>query len=562
MAFLSQSFSSGLASYETTPALESFIGITSLYYIDPTLALSFNVNGFGWIDVDDPDVEEFQPVKGHVSTTVHRYYHFRFIPIPSTLSVNNPSLNTDIPFRLWNTFPRADELVSGSILNTTVVTTDLTVGSTIRDFELVEYNIQIGGGEAAIDAELVGVFDQGSFTLGIIGTLIVDMPLIPDDKASETWTWKTAISVSYNNTEQRVRLAPGPVRIVEYSYETDEEEMVEVARRLFQSTVGLLTVPFYHYQTKITQQSLSGDDELFFNPLYTNLKVGDTIYLRDPTNDGLANGIIQVVESLTPTGCIIEGTLGSAIEPGWIICPAFALYIEEPTQTFESVSGTLRLTGRAVDRSRPLLRDGATSSLTLFRGAPVLDKRTLAGITEGPINTTEEFGSSFGAYRRLSSWPYPQFQRAVRFFCNMRGSMMDFEWWTLFFDTIAGSHKAFYLPSGLRDLEVQEPPINTGNSLGVKGTSYSTLYFDNPTYKQLAITFPDGTVRYYTVASASPVGGNDVLTVTPDFPADVETNGIGRISYLYKVRLASDSVQADFQNNRAYFSFGVVGTST
>ena len=562
MPFHSQPSGSGLSTYETTPSVESYIGIDSVYYLDPAGAVVPASFSAAITEGIDPDTEVHRAVTGRVATTAHRYYHFRFIPVPSVLNVNNPSLNTDIPFRLWNTFPFPDELVSGSVLNTTVVTTDLFVGSVMRDFEWAEYNIQISGGEATVDGQLLGVFDQGSFLLGILGTLIVDMPLIAEDGNTETWTWRTAISISHDNTEQRVRLAPGPVRVAEYTYKTDEEEMIEVARRLFQSTVGLLTVPFSQYETKITQQSNPGSGELFFNPNYTNLKVGDTVYVRDPANEGFNAGIIQIVESLTPTGCIIEGTLGSIVRPGWTVCPAFALYIESPTQSFDSVSGNLRLTGRAVDRSRVLLRDGASATLTTFRGAPVIDKRTLAGITEGPVVSNEIFGSAFGAYRRLSSWPYPQFQRSVRFFCNLKKSMADFDWWMLFFDTIAGSHKSFYLPSGLADVKVKTQPINTGNSFTLEGTGYSTLYFSNPTYKQLAITFLDGSVGYYYVAAASPVDGDDLVVVTPDLPDDVETNPIGRVSFLYRVRLANDMVQADFENNRVYFSFGVVGTST
>lgn len=562
MPFFSQSSGSGLASIDSTPAVESFLDQESIFYIDPDEGFSFSNQYHNNVSGDDPDIEVFKVVQGHVASSVHRYFHFRFIAVPAVLNINNPALNTDIPFFLWNTFPNPDELVSGSIANTTVVTTDLVVGSDIRDFEWATFNIQISGGEASVDGQLIGTFSQGSFTLGILGILIVDMPLWPDDKCSETWSWKTAISTSYNNTEQRVRLAPGPVRNVEYSYFTDETEMVEISRRLFQSTVGLLTVPFYQYSTKLTQASLVGDDEIFFNPNYTNLRVGDTIYIRDPADESLASGNIQVIDSMTPTGCIIEGTLGAAVEKGWTICPAFPLYIDDPTQNFESITGSLRMSGRAVDRSRPLLRAGATATLTTFNDLPVIDQRTLAGITEGPITSNEIFDNTFGSYRRLSSWPYAQFQRAVSFMCSLKGDMTPFDKWMLFFDTIAGSHKAFYLPSGLRDMEVLDQPVNSGNSLKVKGSSYSTLYFDNPTYKQIMVTLLDGTVSYHQVAGASPVGGNDVLTVTPDFPADVEDRPIGRISFLYRVRLATDTVQAKFQNNRVYFSFGVVGTST
>lgn len=562
MGFFAQSSSSGVATYDTTAATLSFIGMLSTFYITPTDGQYLDQLSYSWAPGADPDLEQFKVVIGRPATTVHRYFHFRFIPVPAVLNVNNPALNTDIPFYLWNTFPFPDELVSGTILNTTVVTTDLTVGSDIRDFEWVEYHIQIGAGEAEVDADLQGVFSQGSFTLGILGTLIVDMPLIPEEDVSEVWTWSTSITTSYNNTEQRVRLAPGPVRVAEYSYETDETEMVEVARRLYQSTVGLLTVPFYQYQTKLTQDSSPGDTEIFFNPDYTNLRVGDYLYIRNPDDDSLSSGIIQVIESFTPTGCIIEGALGSTIRAGWWVCPAFPMYIEEPSQTFDSVSGTLRMSGRAADRSRPLLRAGATPTLTTFGGLPVIDQRTLAGITEGPLTSTEVFDNTFGSYRKLSTWPYPQFQRSVSYFCPIKKNMAEFDKWMLFFDTIAGSHKPFYLPSTLHDLKVFEQPINLSNHFKIQGTGYSTLYADNPTYQQLQITLVDGTILRCSVAGASPVGGNDEITVNPEFPADIEDRPIAKISYLYRVRLAGDTVNVKFKNNRAYFSFGVVGVAS
>lgn len=562
MPFHSYTLSSGLASIETTPAILSYVGMESIFYIPPTLAHEVTSESITWVDGTDPDTAVFRAVTGFAHLNPHRHYHFRFIVVPAALNLNNPTLNTDIPFHLWNTFPFPDELVSGALEDTTVITTDLVTGADIRDFEWAEYNIQIAPGETELDARLIGTYTQGSFTLAITGILIVDMPLIPEEKVSETWQWSTSITTSYDNTEQRVRLAPGPVRVVEYTYDTDEEEMVEIMRRLFQSTVGLITVPFYQYATKLTQASSPGDNELFFNPNYTNLRTGDTIYIRNPLDDSLNSGIIQVIESLTLTGCIIEATLGSLVQAGWTICPAFPLYLEEPTQTFKSVSGTLRVTGRAADRSRPLLRTGATATLTTFRDLPVIDQRTLAGITEGPVTPVEIFDSGFGKHRRVSTWPYAQFQRSVKFFCRLQKGMAEFDKWMLFFDTIAGAHKPFFLPSGLADLQIDTPPINSGNSFTLVGVNYSSIYFPNPTYQQLMLTLMDGTILYRTVAGASVVGGKDVITVTPDLPADIESNPIARVSFLYRVRLATDIVDVKFQNNRAYFSFGVMGTST
>lgn len=562
MPFHSYTLSSGLASIETTPAILSYVGMESIFYILPTLAHEATSESITWVDGADPDTAVFRAVTGFAHLNPHRYYHFRFIVVPAALNLNNPTLNTDIPFRLWNTLPFPDELISGALEDTTVITTDLVTGSDIRDFEWAEYNIQIAPGETELDARLIGTYTQGSFTLVITGILIVDMPLIPEEKVSETWQWSTSITTSYDNTEQRVRLAPGPIRVVEYTYDTNEEEMVEVMRRLFQSTVGLITVPFYQYATKLTQASAPGDNELLFNPNYTNLRTGDTIYIRNPLDDSLNSGIIQVIESLTPTGCIIEATLGSTVQAGWTICPAFPLYLEEPTQTFKSVSGTLRVTGRAADRSRPLLRTGATATLTTFRDLPVIDQRTLAGITEGPVTPVEIFDSGFGKHRRVSTWPYAQFQRSVKFFCRLQKDMAEFDKWMLFFDTIAGAHKPFFLPSGLADLQIDTPPINSGNSFTLAGVNYSSIYFPNPTYQQLMLTLMDGTILYRTVAGASVVGGKDIITVTPDLPADIESNPIARVSFLYRVRLATDMVDVKFLNNRAYFSFGVMGTST
>lgn len=563
MPFHPVSFDSGLAAFDASGAVESYLDRPSIFYIPATEAFSaYELGSLGIVIATNPDLEVFRVMTGRVINNAHRYFHFRFIPVPAILNVNNPSYNVDIPFRLWNTFPYPDEFISGSFVNTAVVTTDLTVGADIRDFEWAEYNIRIGAGETTIDGDLLGTYTQGNFILAILGIVIIDMPLIPEEKVSETWQWSTSITTSYNNTEQRVRLAPAPVRVVEYTYDTNEEEMIEVMRRLFQSTVGLIMIPFYQYSTKLTQASSPGDQELFFNPNYTNLRTGDTIYIRDTLSDNLNNGIIHVIESLTPTGCIIEATLGSTVQAGWTICPSFPLYLEEPTQTFKSVSGTLRVTGRAADRARPLLRTGATATLTTFQGLPVIDQRTLADITEGPVTPVEIFDGGFGKHRRVSTWPHAQFQRSVKFFCGLQKGMDEFDKWVLFFDTIAGAHKPFFLPSGLADLQIDTPPINSGNRLTLVGVNYSSIYFQNPTYRQLMFTLMDGTILYRYIAGTSVVGGKDVLTITPDFPADIESNTIARVSFLYRVRLATDTVDVKFQNNRAYFSFGVMGTST
>lgn len=556
---LAAAFSGG-----ATSGNDGFIGINSQYFY--ALAAAYAAESVSEsVDAStpgaNPDIVNFKSLNFHLSSSPHREYHYRFIAVPNPLVVNNPQYNSNIPWHLWNTFPNPDSVVLATITGTSVVTSpDFGVAVNIYDFEWAEYNIQIAPGESTIDADLTGTYTQGSFVLDIIGNLVIDLYLLPET-VSETWTWVTSVNTAWDSTEQRVRHMPGPKRNFEMSFKTDRDLFLEFAYRLHLSVIGTMAVPYYQYGTRLTADSPAGTNQLYFNVDYANLQVGDQVYIKfEKTDDSTA--VILEVASFTVNGCLVTGTTPSDLRKGMIICPMFVAYLDDPSQNFNSYTGTMNLRGQVVDRTRFLERDLSAATLDTFNSKPVMNRSQLANATEKPTTRFDQFDSGFGAQNRVSSWPYQKFERGVRGFSPLKGDLAEFDWWMLFFDTVAGSHKPFYLPSQMPDLLVATPPTDGSSTLLIYGNRYASAYLGNPIYAQIEIEFADGTILWYDVDDAiTQSDGNDLLYLGSTLPLNVETNTISVVRYLYQVRLATDEVRVEFRNNRVYFSFSVMGTA-
>ena len=490
----------------------------------------------------------------------HREFHYRFIAVPNPLYLTNPPFDTDIPWHLWNTFPLGDTSTIATITGSTGITSDFNIGSYIWDFEWKEYNIQVAPGEVEIDADLFGQFTQGNFTLDIIGVVVLTIPQQPvDGTAQEKWKWNTRVIVSWDSSEQRFRYSPAPVRSFQVEYDLDEAEIIDLEYRLYQSTVSTLALPFWQYQTRLLADTPAGNNLIYFDPTHTNLKVGDKIYIVDEGQT--VNPTILTIEAMLPGGCRIINSTPVTLLTGYLIMPLHSLYIDEPQLTADSVTGRFRVIGEVTDRARVTTRDDSVATLLTHDGLPVFDFKTLSGITEGYSLNFEDLSSSFGKRARSVIWEHPKVLRSISARVDNKKALTNYDYATTFFDYAAGQHKPFFISSQLDDLVLYSDPPSLSSQLIVKGVNYANVFFESPIYKQLEIEFQDGTYLWYTVNTASPqINGTSLLSLTTSLPVDVDTNKIVRISYLLRVRLATDEVSVKFINNRAYFSFSILGT--
>jgi hypothetical protein len=505
------------------------------------------------------------PIRTHFmridDSNPHREFHYRFIPVPDPLLLNNPPFNTNIPWRLWNTFPEGDTSTVATLtgIGAGFVIADYAVSQLIRDFEWKLYNIQVFPGINTIDVDLFGDYTQGDFTLDIIGRIVLDIALFPeDDTVEEKWKWGTRVMVAWDSTEQRVRYAPAPHRKVSMEYVLDEPEVVDQLYRLYQSITSAVTVPFFQHMTYITAESLALTDRVYFDPTRTNLRAGDQIYIVDELFN--FNAIILTILQMEIDGCTTDTLLAQPIQPGWIICPSNAIYLDRPQVEIDKVTGALRVTGEVINRNRVVSRESAGITLPTFNSLLVLDRKVRAGITRAQEVIFEEQSTEFGPRDRAPIWAQPKLLQSASFTARLQGDMSEYDWATTFFDAVAGQLKAFYMASKTNDLALYVPPTDGSSAINVRGTDY-VIYIQDEIYKQLEIEYADGTYTWHNTNTATPQpDGTTIISLLEPLPLDVTSRPIVRVSYLYRVRLATDEVTVKYRNNRAVFSFSVLGT--
>lgn len=530
------------------------------WYIEPTGARAGDdyVAAVDFTPGSPPTIKTFQL---KLTANQHRGFHYRFMAVPNPLAVNNPTYDTDISWRLWNTFQSPDTAASATITGTAVVTSDFIAGTSILDFEWKEYNIQIAEGEATIDADLVGVFTQGSFTLDIIGTVVLIVEYDTRKAIRERWRWNTKVITSWNATEQRIQYAPYPVREITADYELDEQEIISLERLLYQSVNGNLSVPMWHLECFTTATTTPPQDRIYFPVENTNLRNGEQLYLVSPSRD---ESVIVTIETLQADGAVLTSSVPQVIGIGWSVHPLEPVYVNNPKIRIKSVTGNAQISGEATNRLRPVQRQGATATVPTHNGLPVLDFRALADVEEEFQQFYEEVGTSFGQRSRKGIWETPRLLRSATLRVDRKGDMTNgYEAAAVFFDLVAGQLKPFYFSSRLDDLTVNVAPNNGASQLVVNRTDYATLWFNSVVYKNVEVEYRDGSYDWFTVTAATAnVDGTTTLNLSSNLPLDVESNPIVRVSYLLRVRLATDEVRLTHVNNRTTFSFSILGTTT
>lgn len=524
-----------------------------------------NLGGFFGTGVDGTDFTPGTHPSGGTFTAVnptnaHREYHYRFIPVPNPLLLNNPPIDTNIPFRLWNTYPSPDEATAAAITGSTFLTSDFGVGTDILDFEWLELNVRIAEGANAIDADLNGTFTQGTFTFDIVGSVTLVVEVGPNGSVGERWVWNTQVMTAWDSTEQRIQYMPHPIRSYEADYVIDQAEAIELQKLLLQATNGQLATPLWQMECFLTADTVAPLDRIYFSPENTNLRDGDQLYIVD--NKGILPPLIVTIETMETDGATLQSGLPQDVSIGNSVYPLQSIFVENPQIRIDIVAGSYSLRGEFTDRNRPTARQGAVATVPLHNSLPVCDFKTREGLRENFQNFYDEVGTSFGQRTREGIWPAPRLLRGASFSVPRRGNMVNsYEKACVFFDRIAGQLKPFYWSSGLADLALFEAPSSGATQIDITDTDYASVFFPSEIYKSIEVTYSDNTYDWFRVNSVTAQSNGSLRLFLDDaLPLNVANNPIKKISYLLRVRLASDSVALRHVNNRTIFSFSILGT--
>jgi hypothetical protein len=486
-------------------------------------------------------------------------YYFRIWVTPPHLVILSPRLGVPYYFAVWNAYPWNNTWATLGGAGQTGLTLDLAQPLLFREIEEKTFAITIGGtAPATVYATFIFNFTEGSGTLLFETQLSRILNLLAEAGVMETWAWLTDLIQAYNSTEQRIALRDSPRRSAEQNIvlegDTDRRILYD---RMYMALTSNVIVPYLPYMSFLTQAAGIGANRLYFDPKYTDLRVGELAALINPQTEDVE---IVTVQTLEADGATLAATLGVAASVGWGIVPAFTSRIANLTgPQMRAITGQFQAKTEVVVPRSLFSRPGSLATITTFDSFNVLDRRPLANNTvdEGLDSGYEVIDNLTGMSRLLADWPHAFVSGKRQFLINRYDTPAEMDFWRDFLYAARGQQNPFLMPTFRHDLTKFANPSQGGVTLIVNEGNYPAYYFPHQTYKRLEILTGAGTIRRKVSSAVKNVDGTSTLTLTAGFPSTPEGVDIQRISFLNLVRLNADQVTLDHGHRSSTIEFAV-----
>lgn len=493
-----------------------------------------------------PASTSYGPVQAVVAGSFLFDYYYRIWVLPDVLNAQNPVLGVPIPFAIWNAYPQplTNPLSAITANGGLGLSLNFNAGDVWRAIEYKEVGVTIG--EAAplnIVADFEFNFGSGVGRFYFNATIADFVQMIPDPPVTETWSWLTDVIASRNNTEQRIALRRTPRRAIKYGFLLESEaERRRQYQRWFKSLGSKIILPFYQYHTKLAQASALGDSKLWFDPALTDVRPGEFVIVM---NEAAATGSLVKIATVEADGATTDSPLTFEATAGLIIAPAFTSRLNDRTGlTMRSVTGALDVAATVLTYRASFKRPGSAAVIQTFDGLPVLHLRPVAvGATPEIFDANYDVvDSRTGIQELFVSWPHPTVDTTRKWTIRRRQNPAEMDWWRDFLDTVLGQREPFLMPTWFEDLTLAEAPAMASPTIRISEKDYASLYWPFDTFKRLQIETEAGIIWRKVVGVDSSPDGTTALQLDTALGATEADVAIRKISFLNRVRLASDTV--------------------
>ena len=494
-------------------------------------------------------------------------FYLRIWVIPPVLQLTNPQLNSNIPFKLWNTWTSPQSLNSILISGSSVLTFDLVPTDVINDSQLLETNLQIDAGEPTIDATISFDYPEVDGQLRVIAAVSSTFNLIPDVPVTERWNFLTDIITAYDGSEQRASLRLYPRLDQEFNVEiVDERQRREQYALLHKNISVQALVPMYQYSTPTTGTTPIGGSKIFFDPARCNVRVGQFLAVVNTASEQSSLGVVSSIEA---DGAILNTASGEEIGgPTWVVMPtATCIILDGSGIQMNTITGVLSIRAKSLQEDS-LLRPGATRTIDMLGDIPLLNRRPLAGANEGFEFERELIDNSTGQRDLNSSHLHPRVVGNRSFLIQRISDPDEMDYWRSLFDTVRGAHGTFLLSTYFPDLTLegtQTVPDGASQFIIEEG-EFVNQFNSYKTWDNIELTFGeakkgDSLRTQHRITSATiNEDGTATLGFTPEIPSGPEyENQIVKISFLMRCR-ATDTIAWRHFANYSVVSFGIKST--
>jgi len=391
-------------------------------------------------------------------------------------------------------------------------------------------------GDPQIDGTYTLTLSTGeTYTVSIIGSRIVLIPIRPEAPMREHLQWDTKIIQSVAGNEQRIANRHVPRGLFEMEFLNGQKRLEMV---LFDRQSRLIAVPAWHEPSFLSSAATAGDFTVYVNTTdYANFYIGGyAVVLSDEwTYDVLE------IESMTATSLTFTSDLGNSYAENVQVMPLMTGFIEPTTPTVKAVYNqqTIKMRAhiRATDNDIADASGWSVYNNKVFLDDPNFVKNQLSEILQTRVYVLDNIT---GDRQQSAIWPHNIRRSRKGFFTNSRADL-----WKLrkLLHYLRGRQVSFYIPTFSKDIVPNTTLVNSSSTITMDNIGYTLNARDRWPKQVIRVHLKDDTILVRTIQNSAELSyAEEQLTVDTAWPYDIPVADIERIEFLEKVRFDSDDI--------------------
>ena len=421
----------------------------------------------------------------------------------------------------------------------------------IKPLSSVEFEIKISSkGSAVVDGTVELSFSNGyKNTIRFEGTRLILWKFQPNwvQSVREQFEYKTDIMTSYSRKEQRRGFMVQPRRRMAFTCNPNRNGLQDLRNIIHNWQNKAFMMPLWWQNPKLVNPASKGDKEITIDNigLYDFVVGGSlTLWQSQTLNEVLEIAAIDGNKITLATAISYDFLASATVYPSYVA----RLPEEVELSVITSELGEIELEAVA-DQSQLKIKmpeSGFTPDKT-YKGVEVLERKPnwVDPLTETYQAKIEELDYGYGVRQYLPHQSPSLVQREMQYLLT---SYQDIVWWQAFIHRQKGALKSFYVPSHACDLRLVAD-IKFGEAKMYVSDEYFSKIVGNSRERQLLRLQTKQKVYYLTVLSVQGVSEGALLVVDIPFDANIPIQDVTQISFMQRMRFASDTVEFDYQTH-------------
>lgn len=479
---------------------------------------------------------DFGAIVTQTDKTYEVYNAFRSTSVTVTAITNNALPGVLLP----NVTPPVVMGPQTSILNPT--TTDNSGGTALGTLVL-DVVRALSEGLPTFDADIIFVTSQNDPVLLVTGTRNVLVPYEYEVGVKETLSFLTDVIPSLSGHEQRIALRKQPRQSFQVEYALDGLDRQRLQTLLFDWMNNTFVLPILREEVLLTSDvsvgattyPITGGDDI-------DMRVGG---LAAIITDSSTFDVITV-DAFTDTLLTAASASANAYTAGTPIMPVRTVIITNRVNLQRALVTLerFRVSYEVTDNDTGALAGSTTpgfwstyNSRVLFDDCNVVEGSAMTGSLRRRVHRLD---NQTGKFEQSSIWDRNKRSHDKGFFARSRSEIMSLR---KLFIALRGRQKAFYIPTFIEELTVNDDLSIGTDTMDIDSISYVRFARDRLPMTIFRITFTDDTSLVRVISSSATVSAStERLTLDTTWPANRTVAEISRIQWYELVRFDSDKM--------------------